>query len=671
MSLTYDDAIAEINAVSGQKITLPTYTGGQYDLNYLHDYVLNIVEDFYGAPASEFATATEYSTTILRDFLNRAIYYQNVMPARANVTDIYPQYEDVAGLLRYPAGDQCGGTAFQMMQIYRSFGYQAAYVGALDGPVGTQGTAGAYTAGHVTTVVDIPSLDKWIVQDSYCNYTLRDQSGDLLSLQEARELAAQDPDSVVVDGIDQYLHWRTEGFVSTITPGDEAIIRSCLLTLQQSWFVDDGQSDPFHEGIIFDLFNSWSTAHTAIQGGTFATASAAVAGVMAAAHSAGFDWQVTAANLAGGHYVSGFELVSPDGSWVESQWITVQLADMSYVSVNVLNGQYLVGSYDQLVVEAAQNGNSLGAGEHYDLLAHANFIGANLQDFSDWISDNAANANVVVQHDDAGIYNWDTSTAQYTNTGALAHQIVHYDDGGWLNISYDLDSSQVWWDQQDRYDASAHLVAQRFDYDAGGYLSVVYDTSNQYIWSDSQARYNAGGKLEVQHTDYDAGGWLDMFYDNANQQVWSTAQYRYDANGDRDALRFDYDAGGYLKTYYDNTNSYVWSDAQYRYDSGGHLEASRFDLDVGGYARFNYDTTNTQVWSSNELDYNTAGQLTHQTFNYDAGGKLDIAYDIGHQHQWSSYQTKYDANGVIQAELIYNYDGTVVRHDFHDGLLIA
>jgi len=671
MSLTYDDALAQIDAVSGQKITLPSYTGGQTDLNYLRDYVTEIVTEFYGSVASDFLVATEYSTTILRDFLNRAIFYPNTMPARVDVDSLYPQYEDVAGLLRYPAGDQCGGVSFQLYQVYRAFGYDAAYLGAIDGPVGIEDSVGTYTTAHVTTVVDIPELNKWIIQDSYCNYTLRDQAGNLLSIQEARELAATDQSAIVVDGIDQYLHWRTDGFVSTITPGDEEIIRDSLLTLQQSWFVDDGQLDPFNQGNIFNLFTDWTTAHTAAQGGTFATIADAVAGVMEAAHGAGFNWHETAAGLSDEQYVSGFELVSKDGSWVDSQWITVQLSDLSYVSVNILNGQYLLGSYDQLVVEAAQNGNILGVGQHYNLLSHANFIGANLQGFSDWIGGNVLDGSVVVQHDDASAFSWDTITTQYTNEGVLAHQVLRYDDGGWINISYDLDKSQVWWDQQDRYDGAGNLTAQRFDYYTGGYLSVVHDVGGQYVWSDSQAKYNTSGQLEAQHFNYDAGGWLDMLYDNANEQVWSTAQYRYDANDARDALRFDYDAGGYLKTYYDNANSELWWDAQYRYDASGRMEAAKLDWDAGGYTRTNYDTLNQQAWSSNVLDYNSANQLTHQVFNYDAGGYLNIDYDPNNQQGWSSYQSRFDVNGVLQAELIYYDDGSIVRHDYHEGFLIA
>lgn len=671
MALTYADAVVAIEGAPDAPFSLPAYTGGQYDLDYLRSYVLNLVQSVYGAPANEFDAATEYSTTILRDFLNRAIFFQASMPARANVTSIYPQYEDVAGLLRYPAGDSCGGVAFQLYQIYRAFGYDSAYVGTIDGGIGLAGTPTGYNGSHVTTTVCLDGSNQWIVQDAYCNYTLRDSQGQMISLGQAREIATHDPDGVIVDGLDQFLYYRLDGGVSPIRAADEAAIRDSLFSLQQSWFIEDPQSPgPFAQQNVFLLYPDWTTAHTAIQGGTFDTKEKAIEGVLAAADSVGFDWAATANTLRPHHYVSGFQLVSPDGSWIKSQWITVQLANGSYVSVNLANGQALDGSYDQLVLEATGERSNINLGDQSDFLLPAKFMSAGGITFADWVANDVGDTTVVVVDDDANVYAWDTSFIHYTTSGTLAWQTFRYDTGGWLDIAYDLEGTQPWWDAQSRFDADGRLDAQRFDYDAGGYVQIDYDVSNKQTWAELERNYNNAGQLLSQRFNYDLGGWLDQLYDVGNAQPWWSAQYRYNATGARDATRFDYDSGGFLKTYYDTTGSQPWWDAQYRYDAAGRLDATRFDFDAGGFLKTYYDVNDTSGWSNKEQLFNAAGQMLHQTFDYDNGGWLDIDYDVTDAHDWSNYQSRYSPSGVIEVELIVYDDGHVVRNNYHDGILV-
>lgn len=90
-------------------------------------------------------------------------------------------------------GYYCGGSAEIARRIYVLMGFDAA---ALD--VGYRGTSST----HVTTLVRLPGAegDIWSMQDSYFNFTLRDEQGALLGLREFyRLLAAGETERIVVD----------------------------------------------------------------------------------------------------------------------------------------------------------------------------------------------------------------------------------------------------------------------------------------------------------------------------------------------------------------------------------------------------------------------------------------------------------------------------------------
>lgn len=62
-----------------------------------------------------------------------------------------------------------------------------------------------------------------------------------------------------------------------------------------------------------------------------------------------------------GYYASGFAFVDPAGNRTE-EWLTVRVADGSYISISLADGHALVGAYDQLVTEAT-GGPSFNPGE--------------------------------------------------------------------------------------------------------------------------------------------------------------------------------------------------------------------------------------------------------------------------------------------------------------------
>jgi hypothetical protein len=90
-------------------------------------------------------------------------------------------------------GYYCGGSAEIARRVYVLLGFDAAALNV--GYVDTSST-------HVTTLVRLPGADGdiWSMQDSYFNFTLRDEHGALLGLRQFYTLlAAGDTDRIVVD----------------------------------------------------------------------------------------------------------------------------------------------------------------------------------------------------------------------------------------------------------------------------------------------------------------------------------------------------------------------------------------------------------------------------------------------------------------------------------------
>ena len=100
------------------------------------------------------------------------------------------------------------------------------------------------------------------------------------------------------------------------------------------------------------MFTSSSTAHVDPQAGSFATVSAADT-ALASVKSQGLGWLAAAKQISSeGHYVAGFEIVNPDNSLIEGEWLQVSLANASFISYDLLTGTQLNGSFDQIEAEA-------------------------------------------------------------------------------------------------------------------------------------------------------------------------------------------------------------------------------------------------------------------------------------------------------------------------------
>ena len=697
--LTYEDARAVTLASSQAEIALPTYGGAADDLAYLRSYVTAQATALYGVDASVFDQATIFSTSLLRDFVNRAIFQHSAIPAFDDLTDtVAPYIGDVAPLLRYPATGSCGLTALQLHNVFRSFGYETVWLDSLNGQIGT-GTANSYTNSHVVVLVFLEDENDWFVQDAYLNSTLTDTSGGLLSYYEARQAAAVDQANLVINAFTGYLYYRENGVGDqTLMASDESAFRTSLFGLPYAWSVEG--SGGFSDAMS-TLFPDAANAHlaSADQGGTYATAEA---GILAIDNlrTGGLSWQAAIVTLQADHYATGFQLFSPGAMGKTSEWVTIRLDDGSYISMDYASGQVLAGAFDELQLEAGGQGTISNAGSSLaDFLGPFLLFGADGWYHGDWVTQPVYAANVAVELTlQSVVLNYGTDLAliglfsEADADGDLASlfELVDADGPGngndFVSTSGAMaDANGIIVSRADLANWSVRVGANPDNLaltirpgDGAGWgaaipiggtiIETVLDTGSQ-TWNSRTTYLNGAGQPIHAILSYDDGGYLITNFDIAESQNWSSLQSRYNSTGALEASRFDYDAGGWLTTSYDVADVQVWSSLQSRYNSTGALEASRFDYDAGGWLTTSYDVADVQVWSSLQSRYDGLGALEASRFDYDAGGWLSSEFDLPNTMSWAEHQQRYDIAGQRDRELYRNDDQTSVHiiYDVPDG----
>lgn len=200
MTDSYETARRIIDAAPEAQFDLPKYTGGIGDLAYLRGWVLNQVTQIYDVDAAVFDNATLLSTTILRDFVHRAIYQttevNNISAIRH--TSAYLGADDVALAFRYPAFGLCGLLSAQQLAVFRSFGYDANTISSIeDNPDN-------YDDSHVMTQVYLTDLGRFIVQDSTFNCVYRDESDNILDFYGVRQAIYGNNETVRLDMSEYY-----------------------------------------------------------------------------------------------------------------------------------------------------------------------------------------------------------------------------------------------------------------------------------------------------------------------------------------------------------------------------------------------------------------------------------------------------------------------------------
>jgi Ca2+-binding RTX toxin-like protein len=342
MADDYDIARQIVEAAPAGQFTLPNYSGPTNDLGYLKDWVLGLVTEIYGVDAGLFDTSTVVSTTILRDFVHRALYQ---VETPMNYTEIYARpdldYDDVAYPFRFDLRGLCGDMAWQLFSVFRAFGYQTTAIHTINGPFGT------WTDSHATSQVYVSDLDKYVIQDATFNFIYRDNAGEMLSFEEAR--IANLAGTLVFDGFADYRYYA-ENLVPTaeLPQALQDYFKVHYLDTVYWWYGTDGTLVSRLDALFLNSVEAHNTAVT--QGGVFASLESAVAEIESL-YGSSPSWTDVATSLRSqGYCVSGFASSDSAGNHT-AEWLTIRLATGAYISVELGTSAILHGSFDEISSE--------------------------------------------------------------------------------------------------------------------------------------------------------------------------------------------------------------------------------------------------------------------------------------------------------------------------------
>jgi Ca2+-binding RTX toxin-like protein len=352
--LTYDEALAIINAAPESEFTLAPYTGAVDDQVYLRQWVTDLAESVYGVDANVFDVPTLGSTTLLRDLVHRALY-QTSDPHDFKAIAASPQflgYEDVAQSFRYPAHGLCSQMAWQLWKVYQSFGYSTTNLSTINGNVDD------YDDSHVMVQVYLEDLGKEIVQDATFNFLYR--KGDtFLSFEEARSL--HDDPAMIFDSTGNYRdYYRTLEGQDGPSAKLQAYIRDEYLSTI-AWWWGEGSRDYS----IWNIFSDHPSRNSRDDSpGNPISTDQALARI--ASLAPGEDAKALVDQLGSdGYYASGFTVV--DAAGAEHSWVTIKEADGSYLSLSLSGDPMLYGALDALEREAV-TGEGPNSGTDLSLL---------------------------------------------------------------------------------------------------------------------------------------------------------------------------------------------------------------------------------------------------------------------------------------------------------------
>jgi Ca2+-binding RTX toxin-like protein len=397
---TYEDAVEAIKSADKDEWTLPAYSGGLNDLSYLRQYVTDCIFTKYNVSPDLLTEATLFSTTILRDFVHRAVYQSTTRP---NIEDLLASgatnslfFDDVALLFRYGAQGLCGSIAWQEYNVFRAFGFSTNYVHSTN----AEAALGDYSFNdaHVSTEVFLADLDKFIIQDATFNFLVRDANAVPLSFAEARQARFAENATLTFDNLDIYTWFQyppgdfplTGGPIATLpTTYPGSFLHDGWLKVVFAWRSAVGSDERFAESIS----GAWALPFyipPPSDAQSFATLDEAVATVQHC-RDLGLTWLEAASAIRNEHYVTGFGLVTPTDI---DAWLTVGLKGGLSASINFSTGKILNGSYEQIVNEATEGEHILNAGQDLSqFLSPALLLAADGRVFGDWLASFTKTAN--------------------------------------------------------------------------------------------------------------------------------------------------------------------------------------------------------------------------------------------------------------------------------------
>ncbi len=641
MVAAFDDARAVIEAASPAEFNLLPYDGGETDLGYLKDWVLSQVETIYNVSADVFSQATVYSTSILRDFVNRAVY-QN-----SDATDFgtiiangdlqYSQVDDVATAFRYPAYSSCALLAYQEYRVFQAFGYKTTDISFINSDFSS------YTDSHTSTEVYVTDLNKSIIQDATFNFMFEDQNGTPLSWFEAA--AAARNGTLQFNHFDSYTYWQTTGVAET-GPEPQATIDTFMqnyFDVPFLWASNGGE--PGADGSLYEMFNYWPTAHSEgyTQRNPYASVDDAWDDISALA-SQQYSWSQIAQTIdnSTNHYASGFRVG-------QTEWITVETPD-NYVSFNIHTGDYLYGSYDQIMDEATGGDTDLNPGSDLSFMLQPSDLLTSYGDVMDsWVNP-ATSPGVLTIRNDA--------------TGALKLWTV---DGSLTNA--------ITLPTPDK----AYTLEDRGDYDGDGHADLLFynHTNGQVGYWDENNAWHRLDTLSSAWAEQSHTGTSDFYSDGADDILWRNtttneivswdmldgAKVAYQSYGtvaatDQIVATGDLNADGTDDILWRNTSTgeiHEWIMQNGLIQSNQHIDTVNLGWQIIGTGDFTNDGATDFLW------YNTT--------------TMEVMYwnIVNGQHASSQHLDYLGSNWKVESIIDTNHDGTddIIWQNSNNGSLVT
>lgn len=666
--MNYETARAIALAAPSTAPPLPTYQGSTTDLAYLRDYVVANAAAFYGVEESLFDSATEGSTTLMRDWLHRALYQPTGLPyftqLQADGEVIASLMNDVGALLRYPAYELCGGMAWQFFRICNALGWDANWYDIVNGEI--DGT-GKYTNSHVTVEIYLNDLGKYVITDPTYNFRAVNRDGTPLNFVEIRQQQYDGDPDVAYETFGVFHFDNSIKYNADLLPIDRDFFDHVFARVPFAWQAAEGDTIKSFAWIT-GLFPDWTVAHSGA-GGTadFSDAQRAAVAVGRLA-LAGADWVEIATTLRkDGRYVSGFQTLAEDGT-IEKELISVRLSDGSYVSFDITTRTLYFGSYDQIIVEATGGPFDRNVGDLTDFLGSVRFMGHDGTIFGDWTaagrmtfaapgadtfvyrSNAVSGANVLLAHNTGDKI--DLRGFSFASFQQLMDSATYTANGLTLNLgSYhtlslagltksDLKASDFVFNP-----VSGHIPKAGVDVRTGHHLAGDFDGDGKadLIWRDANGRvFIDGTPYGTNHSftwqvwgtgDVNGDGKDDFFQINnltgqvsawINKDTWFSIVNvnQIDRVAWNPAGLGDFDGNGYTDMLLRNTTTgrlVIHYNKDGVYAGGFFGDAVSYDWKVVGTGDFNGDGQDSILWRTD------AGL----TFVWDKVGNAPNQYQIG------------------------------------------
>jgi len=649
-----------IKSKTDQVVFSTPYMGGISDYSYLKSFIQQEASAYYGVDPSVFDTATVESTTLLRDFVHKIVYYndsyQTYFDSLLYQTTL-PQDTDIAVLLRNPMWGACGEICTQLDNIYQAFGYTTRYVGY------DNNEYQSYDDGHVRLEVLDSETGRMIVQDPTYNLAYVGPDGQLMDFQSMVKEAVDGTylnDTYLLGG-SIYTVYSINGRIDT---GLDVANRNFL---QRDTLILPAD---IREG---DTLWRWADIRKPNLAAVANSASLVAAISAAKASSQSFDDFINSFVAQYDGY--GVQVQRLDGS--TDYMIVSRQADGSDVSVLWSSLDTAAGGLDTQFKDKIED--LPGAFANIDYAGSISIIAYPGQYFSiygntggnssppslnytyangDSISIQAL-ANGFAQRTQAFASG---TTARFVEilsaSGRLVESDYYYRDGSSFTSEVDWDGSQSWSNFQQSFDTTGQRAAVLYLNDDGSSFQNNYDTDNSYTWSETQKSFDSAGQLSAVKYVNDDGSSFQSNYDTDNDETWKQMQQSFSASGSRTAVLYINDDGSSFQTNYDVSNVYSWNQMQQSFDFSGRQTAALYINDDGSSFQVNYDPSDVYSWSEMQQGFDNRGARTAVLYKNDDGTSFQANYDTGNAFSWSQIQQSFDASGKLLETLTIYDDGT-------------